>query len=325
MSGTAWVRQCVGAVGIGLGLGLTAVFAIGCGDSREDPRSAVVATLTAIQDRARTGDGRGVCARISAEARQRFVPVADGNCASGLAKLLETDAPTGRVLGAAVDGRRATARVVLAPRLSGRVTLTERRERWIVDDLAILPPEVDGKAPELGFGAWRDSPRGRRVPCPPVHGRRGGGCLAQVEPAPTKIILLTAVGALPVARCQFGYRLHVGDPIYLADEVRFSGPGLCERIDHCPDGETGLRYPWLGNGLRTSSASIVRVYFDVCINTPVGRARGFLLTRLTRTAGNWRAQTYDGPIGISSFQLVGAWDLEPDDFGIGELPPGRIR
>jgi hypothetical protein len=305
-------------------LSMMLVLVVGCGDSPQatEDGSKIVAALSAVQDRARQGDFNGVCASLSHSARSRYAKVDGRTCASGLATLLRARRPprqVGRpdVVGTRIEAERATATLALTSRLRGEVGLTRQDGRWLLDDLRVTPSRSAVAAPELGYGAWREGRR--RRPCPPVDGM-GGGCVSRVERASTDVQLLSVLGKVSIARCRFGYRLHVGDPIYLADRVRFTGPDPCDRIDRCVDGETGLRYPWLGNGLRTSAPNVVKVYFDVCINTPVGRARGFLLTRFERAADDWRAETYDAPIGTSGFQMTGTWDVAPDDFRIGDLP-----
>lgn len=134
---------------------------------------------------------------------------------------------------------------------------------------------------------------------------------------------LTALGDFAVAHCRSNLVLNAASNStgLLADHIEFGGPGLCNRVRHCADGETGLRYPWQGNKLEGPFSPTVDAKFDICLNTPIGRARGMLYLRLTRRGDGWVAATHDYPIGESSVRLSGRWTVSPDGFRMGPWQP----
>jgi hypothetical protein len=209
----------------------------------------------------------------------------------------------------------------------GELRFVERGGRWKLVDLAITPVP-DRSSWTLASDTLNESFRvlrargARRVPCPPVtriaHSGEDpvrGGCALRFRDDDMALLTLTVVGDFVAARCRSSFSLNVAsNTTLLADHIEFGGPGPCADVRRCADGETGLRYPWQGDKRKGPFSPALNMNLDICVNTPFGRARGMLYFRLGRRAGRWVAVPHDYPIGYSSVQLSGAWEVEPDEF-----------
>jgi hypothetical protein len=294
------------------------------GDADPGAEEQVAAALREVRASFAAGDVGGVCARTSGVA----------SCDRTVRFLVDRAKRRGRgatAPGGLVDvrlaGGRATAIVGLKPRIPGAVRFVEEDGAWKLADLRVRPllarsrwRAASGQIEAIQIAQTRG---GRRVVCSPWvfdkgarEPARDSGCTFRVASAGAPVTMLTAFGALEVARCRAGYSL-AGDGLagISVDRVGFAGPGLCAEIAHCRHGETGLTYPWQGSKAEGPYRPI-HFAIDICVNTPLGRVRGMSHWRLTRRGRDWAIAPYDYPVGESSIQLGGLWDLRPDDLRI---------
>jgi hypothetical protein len=293
--------------------------ATSCGEDA-NPRDEIATALREIRADFDAGRIAKVCARMSTGPRcpatVRFLrDRATPNTSSMRAGERE-------VVGVELRRDRATATVTLGERVPGQLRFVRRDGGWRLADLGVRA--------DLERSRWKSEPdvlRPSPVPatpasCPPITRilNRGedpvrGGCILRFAGDDVAVVLLTAFGDFAVASCAMSYTVHVAvnTTEAVVDHIEFAGPGLCAETRRCRDGETGLRYPWQGDKLTGSLAAGMHLRFDICVNTPLGRARGMLHYRLFKRGPHLVARAYDFPIGDSSVQLLGAWDVEPDD------------
>jgi hypothetical protein len=299
---------------------VVATASIACGDE-PDVEEQVGAALAEIRDDFDAGRIASACARMSVGA----------GCREKLRLLRERAQPStsslrsGRreVVDVRSKGGRATAVVTLNKRVDGRLRFARRGGEWRLADIGVrADPKRSRWKPATGQLRDFSLPKMRLAACSQMrrilhHGRHPvrGGCVLRFSSDDMAIVMLSAFGDFTVARCSMRFDFHAASNTLgtLADDIDFRGPGICARARPCADGETGLRYPWQGDGLTGSFSDGVHLRFDICINTPLGRARGMLHYRLVERDGELTARTYDYPIGESSIQLVGAWQVEPDE------------
>lgn len=304
-----------------LGVLCAGALVAGCADEA-DPEREIVATLQEIRTDFDAGRVRRACARMAVGPRCRAI----------LRLLADRAAPSASSVRAGerkvveVQVRRgvATAVVTLSERVPGRLRFVEAEGGWKLADVGVRADlrRSRWKALPASFGGSRPEPK--RLACPPItrivhHGVApvSGGCSLRFSTDDMAVVLLTAFGDFEVARCAFGLTFHAASntTATLADRIRFRGHGICSKVRACPDGETGLRYPWQGDPVRGSLAAGMHLRFDVCVNTPLGRARGMLHYDLVNRGDNLVARPHDYPIGESSVQFVGVWDVQPDTIG----------
>jgi hypothetical protein len=290
-----------------------------CGDRAESPADEVAAVLREVQASFARGDVRAVCDRTVGVSRceqtvRRLARRPLRNGARGRPRRRE-------VIDVRVEGDRARVVVTLNPRIPGRLELVRRGGRWRLTSLAVRPAtdrsRWDGVSAGYAAVSTTRVRNGRRRKCPPITAIRhageravDGGCALRVVSDAAPLWMLTSFGDAMVARCRASYLLHVAPNTTsaLADRIRFGGRPPCGEVRHCRDGETGLRYPWQGMGIAGERRPAVHMHFDICVNTPFGRARGFLHFRLAPDgSGGWAADPYDYPIGDRSIQIGGDW------------------
>lgn len=295
---------------------------VSCGNEPADPGAQMQAELDELRVALAAGDAARVCARV-----------AEAACPKVARYLIEHGRPdvtplrSGRRTVIDVDRvrDRAVATVTLNERIPGRLGFLQRDGEWRLTGLAVRPDEgrsrwrwaTNSQVESFRAGRMR---AGERAPCPPVtaivhagHSAVRGGCRFRVASRRTRVVMLTALGDYEVARCASSHLLHIASntTAILADRIRFGGHGLCKRIRRCRDGETGLRYPWQGSKLRGRFAPPLHMQLDICVNTPLGRARGMFHFELTRDGDRWTAMPSDYPIGASSIQFGGASTFKP--------------
>ena len=300
-----------------------------CGGDEPDPAEQVGATLAALRADFDAGRVERACARTTLGPR----------CRATVRHLVDRGTPNHsrmrsgerRVTDVEVRGPRATATVTLNERVDGSLRFVRRGGDWKLAGLGVKP--------DLERSRWKDAPasEGPSPPdptplaCPPItryvhrgHSAVGGGCELRFSSDDVAIVMLSAFDDVAVARCSAGFTVHVAanTTATLADQIEFRGPGACGRIRRCRDGETGLRYPWQVALPRGRLANGMHLRFDICVNTPFGRARGMFHYRLVRRGSEVIAQAYDFPIGDRSIQFVGTWDVDPGDF---ERLPARAK
>lgn len=296
--------------------------ACGNGSAESDSEEKQVAAAYAkLKDDFEAGHVKRVCGGMTASSRcpaiVRFLR-ARGEVSTSRVRSGER-----RVLAVDVRGARATALVTLSKRVPGRLNFVRHDDAWkltSVDMSADLQRRRWRAVPAVLEDPW---PEPKKLSCPPIVDiSRGsdravrGGCVLHFEGDDVAVVKLTAFGDFVVARCSVGFDLHASSnsSATLADGVEFGGPRLCARIRRCQDGETGLRYPWQGDVPRGTLEEGMHLRVDVCLNTPLGRARGMLHYLLVREDGELVAKPFDYPIGDRSIQLVGEYDVEPDGF-----------
>lgn len=308
-------------------LATACVGATSCGDE-PGAEEEIASALEQVREDFDARRAAAVCARTSTGPR----------CPTTVGHLLDRAAASTssvrsgerEVVGVKVRGGTATATVTLSDRVDGRLRFVRGDGRWKLADLGIRA--------DLERSRWKDVPAvledpqdpDTPLPCPPIlrvvhHGPRPvrGGCVLRLASDDMAIVMLTAFGDFAVARCGVRLAIHMASNSTgaLADQIEFRGRGICAKARACRDGETGLRYPWQGDTPRGTLAAGMHLRFDICVNTPLGRARGMLHYRLAKQGGELVATPYDYPIGESSLQLRGAWDVKPDRFG----PPAPRR
>jgi hypothetical protein len=300
---------------------VVATTSIGCGDE-PDVGEEVGAALEEIREDFDAGRIASACARMTVAA----------SCLEKLRLLRERAQPStsslrsGRrdVLDVRSERGRATVAVTFSERVGGRLRFIRRSGEWRLADIG-LKADLTRLRWKPAMVADRD-PSLQEIPrrCPLItrvrhHGRDPvhGGCVLRFASDDMAIIMLTAFGDFTVARCSMRFDFHTASNTFgtLADDIDFGGTGICTKARPCADGETGLRYPWQGDDLAGSLSVGLHLRFDLCINTPLGRARGMLHYRLFKRGRDLVARTYDYPIGESSIQLAGAWEVEPDNLG----------
>lgn len=293
-----------------------------CGQEIAAPEERIQAQIDAMRSAFEARDVAGVCALTTAP-----------RCPATIGYLLEhgrastSPARSGKrdVVEVTVDGRLATAIVTFHDRIPGLLRFRERGDGWKLADVSLSPVEARSSWRWVtatgieSFRSWRM--RGSRsVPCPPItsiaHAGMAavrGGCRFQVANSDLAVLMFTALGDFEVARCAGSHMLHIASnsTAILADRIRFLGPGICGPIQHCEDGETGLRYPWQGSKLRGRFTPPLHMQIDICVNTPLGRARGMLHFQIARNGRSWTATPYDYPIGESSIQFSGSSRMSP--------------
>lgn len=231
-------------------------------------------------------------------------------------------------------GDRAQAIVTLNKRVPGRLRLVKRDGEWKLTRVTAAPiPErsrwrlAGARVAPVVLARMRDE---RRTPCPrlaPVdrnaHDPTRGGCAFRVTSRDVPVLLLTAFGDFRIARCSASFDLSMAPNLLglLADRIAFAGPGLCDEMKRCADGETGLRYPWQGDKLGKRTRPPFDAQLDICVNTPLGRARGMQFFRVVKDGKTWTVKPHDYPIGASSIQLGGRWRVAPAGFDL-PLAPG---
>jgi hypothetical protein len=307
-------------------LGLLAVAQLnGLGCAPQSPEEQVSAAIADLGRRFKAGDLVGVCGELTSRARARATGSTEvGECSRALGHLLAPHARSAsiqrsgrrRVMAVEVKGATAKAIVTLNGRMPGSLRLVRRGGGWKLDDLRVRPlprrstwketRQIANLSPLRRRGA-------RRERCPAITmvtqtgaGGVRGGCSFGVTSDDASFLMLTALGDFDETNV-------------IVHEVEFSGPPPCDRIGHCQDGETGLRYPWQGNGIPTRRPGVV-LQIDICVNTPFGRVRGLQITELRRLHRNWTALSVDYPVGDRSMQIGGRWDVRPDDLAFGPPP-----
>jgi len=311
---------------------VVATASIGCGDE-PDVGEEVGAALEEIREDFDAGRIASACARMTV----------GSSCREKLRLLRERAQPStsslrsGRrdVVGVRSEGGRATAAVTLNDRVSGRLRFVRRGGEWKLADIGTRAnPKRSRWKPATGELQDPSLPKMRLAGCPLMtrilhHGRHPvrGGCTLRFASDDMAIVMLSAFGDFTVGRCSMRFDFHAASNTLgtLADDIDFGGTGICARARPCADGETGLRYPWQGDDLTGSLSAGVHLRFDLCINTPLGRARGMLHYRLVERGGELTARTYDYPIGESSIQLVGGWQVEPDELRSPSRGPSALR
>ncbi len=300
-----------------------------CGGGEPDPKEQVGAALAALQADFDAGHVERACAQTTL----------GPGCRATVRFLVDRGTPNHsrmrsgerRVTDVKVRGSQATATVTLNERVDGSLRFVRRGGDWKLAGLGVKP--------DLERSRWKDAPAMERssppdptpLACPPItrYVHRGysavrGGCELRFSSDDVAIVMLSAFDDVAIAECSAAFTVHVSanTTATLADQIKFRGPGACGQIRRCRDGETGLRYPWQGDLPRGPLANGMHLRFDICVNTPFGRARGMFHYRLIRRGSEVIAQAYDFPTGDRSIQFVGAWDVEPDDF---DRRPARVK
>lgn len=308
-------------------LALAATILSSCGDRSPDHAAQVEQTLEQIRQAFDAGDVAGVCALHAIE-RARCVATTRFLRDRGRLDTSSMRSGERRVLDVRVRGRRAVATVTLNKRVPGRLGLVERDGVWMPTDLRVRP--IEDRSRWRTTSVISETVRATRTtgsgstPCPATrllsnsaYVALRGGCVLRLTGDEMPLLMLTSLGDFVVARCSSSFSIHL-EPIastMRVDRIRFRGPGMCAETRRCRDGETGLTYPWQGGKLR-GPYEPMQTRFDICVNTPLGRARGMLYFRLDRRGTRWTATTDDYPIGESSIQIGGAWDVAPRDVRI---------
>lgn len=308
------VRAVAMAVSGAIALGATV---IACGDDESagpDGRGDAAAALERIRTDFDAGRVAAVCRTVAQPRCRELVaflrerPAADGSAA---------DPARHEPLGVRVAGDRATIRIALGGGIDGRVRMVSRGGEWKLAGIATRP--------DPGPRPWEPSREAVKTPlvCPRISAiaHRGrdavrGGCAVRLRGPETSLVMLTAFGDFVVARCSLDFTINLSSNVtdVLADAIVVRGPGICRGTRRCADGETGLRYPWQGDLPRGAPSAGMRLRFDLCVNTPLGRVRGMWHYRLVRRDGEVLVRAYDHPVGESSIQLLGTWTADRDDF-----------
>lgn len=162
--------------------------------------------------------------------------------------------------------------------------------------------------------------------CPPIDAIRhagsdavDGGCAFRLATGRAELLVDGDRGrdGKVVATCASRLTINMADNVSaaLVDQVSFDGARECRRMRPCPDGTTGLRYPWQGPPPAWPPRPPLVMRFDICLRTLAGRARGFIAFRVRHGPAGWTATAGASPIGSTPVTLSGTWRIRPAGFG----------